>query len=174
MKKKKAKKKQPAKKVTPKKAARKKVPAKKKVGKKKAKAKRVKARQLTQEEAKQFAKEKSRAREYAANPRRLGDLLKAITEKAMRNKDDLKKIWDGLWALIRLVRAWLTGKYRDVPLKTVLLAIAAIIYFLNPFDVIPDFIPVVGYVDDAAVIAYAINSIRGDLDKFLEWEGSKK
>ncbi|MCK4294613.1 MAG: DUF1232 domain-containing protein [Planctomycetes bacterium] len=174
MKKKKAKKKQPAKKVTPKKAARKKVPAKKKVGKKKAKAKRVKARQLTQEEAKQFAKEKSRAREYAANPRRLRDLLKAITEKAMRNKDDLKKIWDGLWALIRLVRAWLTGKYRDVPLKTILLAIAAIIYFLNPFDVIPDFIPVVGYVDDAAVIAYAINSIRGDLDKFLEWEASKK
>lgn len=170
MKKKKAKKKQSAKKVTPKKAARKKPTAKKKMGK----GKGVKERQPTEYELKQLTKEKRRAREYMADKRRLGDLLKAITEKAMRNKYDLKKIWEGLWALIRLVRPWVTGKYRDVPLKTILLAIAAIIYFLNQFDVIPDFIPMVGYLDDAAVIRYAINSIRGDLDKFLEWERSKK
>lgn len=59
-------------------------------------------------------------------------------------------------------------------MQTILWAIAAIIYFVNPFDVIPDFIPVVGYVDDSTVIAFVINSIRKDLDDFLKWERSKK
>lgn len=169
MKKKKAKKKRSAKKVRGKKSGQ-----KKKVAKSKPKAKSVKKRRLTKEELKQLNKEKTRAREYMADKRRLVDLLKAAIEKAMRNKDDLKKIWDGLLALIRLVHAWATGKYRKVPLKPILWSIAAIIYFVNPFDVIPDFIPVAGYVDDAAVIGFVINSIRGDLNDFLGWEQTKK
>lgn len=76
-------------------------------------------------------------------------------------------------ALFRLIRAWVKGEYQ-VPWRTIVLAIAAIIYLVNPFDAIPDFIPVFGYVDDAAVIAFVINSIRGDLDEFLEWERLKK
>jgi len=51
------------------------------------------------------------------------------------------------------------------------MATAAIIYFVNPADVIPDVIPLVGYVDDAAVIAWVVAAIRADLDAFRRWEG---
>jgi uncharacterized membrane protein YkvA (DUF1232 family) len=48
----------------------------------------------------------------------------------------------------------------------------AIIYFVNPFDLIPDFIPVIGYLDDVAVIALAVASIHNDLDDFRAWEAN--
>ena len=52
------------------------------------------------------------------------------------------------------------------------LAIAAILYFVNPFDVIPDFIPGFGYLDDATVIGFVIASIGSDIRKFRRWERS--
>ena len=39
-----------------------------------------------------------------------------------------------------------------------------------PADLIPDFIPVIGYLDDAAVVALAVRSVKGDLDAFRAWE----
>ena len=170
MKKKKAKKRRSAKKVIKNKSAQKKTSKKKKV----AKVKAMRRRHPTEEEYKQLGKEKRRAREYVTDKPKTAQLLEEAMEKAKRNKGALTKLWGKLMVLFRLVSAWVKGEYTDVPLKTILLAIAAIIYFLNPFDVIPDFIPGLGYVDDVSVIAYAINSIRGDLDKFLEWERSKK
>ena len=48
--------------------------------------------------------------------------------------------------------------------------IGAIAYLLDPLDVIPDFIPIIGFTDDATVIALAISRVRKELDKFEEWE----
>lgn len=164
MKKKEAKKKHSAKKVI-----QKKTPKKEEVTKVQ-----VVRRHPTEEERKQFAKEKRRAREYVTDKQKTAQLLEEAIEKARRNKEALTKLWGKLMALFRLVSAWVKGEYTEVSLKTILLVIAAIIYFVNPFDVIPDFIPGVGYLDDAVVIIFVINSIRGDLDKFLKWERSKK
>jgi len=69
-----------------------------------------------------------------------------------------------------LLKAWRRGAYPVVPWRTIILGVAALIYFVDPFDLVPDFIPVVGYLDDATVIAFVIESIRRDLDKFLAWE----
>jgi uncharacterized membrane protein YkvA (DUF1232 family) len=128
----------------------------------------------TEEERKQFGREKRRAREYVNNKQQAAQLIKEAIEKANRNKGALKKLLDQLKALFRLTSAWVKGEYTDVSLKTIVWVIAAIIYFVNPFDVITDFLPGVGYVDDAAIIFFVINSVRHDLDKFLKWERSRK
>ena len=44
------------------------------------------------------------------------------------------------------------------------------IYFVSPLDVIPDSIPVLGYIDDALVVGLALKTVRADLDAFMEWE----
>ena len=95
----------------------------------------------TEQERRQFAKEKRRAREYVTDKQKTAQLLKEAIEKANRNKGALRNLWNKLTALFRLINAWVKGEYTDVSLKTILWVTAAIIYFVNPFDAIPDFIP---------------------------------
>jgi uncharacterized membrane protein YkvA (DUF1232 family) len=72
--------------------------------------------------------------------------------------------------LSRLASAYATGKYRVIPWKAVVTLLAAIIYFLNPIDLIPDFIPGIGLTDDFGILMWVYASVSGEIDKFLEWE----
>ncbi|RKZ29859.1 methyltransferase type 11 [bacterium] len=116
---------------------------------------------------------KTKAEEIARDAKRTSRLVEEAYIKAEKQRGVLEKIWDDLNGLLRLVKAWTKGDYKSVPWQTIVLAVAAIIYFINPFDVIPDFFPVMGYIDDAAVLGFVIASIKGDIDKFLSWEFEK-
>ncbi len=80
------------------------------------------------------------------------------------------KLWEDIELLVRLIRAWLKGAYRGVATQTLVAIVAAILYFVSPLDVVPDFIPGFGYVDDAALLAWVLKSIADDLDAFRAWE----
>jgi uncharacterized membrane protein YkvA (DUF1232 family) len=41
---------------------------------------------------------------------------------------------------------------------------------LNPLDLIPDFLPLVGQIDDAAVIAACLLMVRQDLHRYKKWK----
>jgi uncharacterized membrane protein YkvA (DUF1232 family) len=99
----------------------------------------------------------------------LGDAL----AKAYARRKVLYKVFADLMLLFRFVRAWARGDYREMPRKSVLWAMFAIIYFLSPIDLIPDFLPG-GYIDDMFVIAYVVKKIRADLDRFEEFERKRK
>ena len=71
--------------------------------------------------------------------------------------------------LFELVQDYIHGRHRGAPKRTVVAAAAALLYVLNPFDLIPDFIPGLGYVDDAAVVMLVIRSIRADIDDYRTW-----
>ena len=117
-----------------------------------------------------FESARRRAEEYASNPKKVSSLLEDAQRKAERNPDRMSKALEGLQSLCRLINAWLRGKYPVVPWRTIVLSLAAIIYFVNPLDLIPDLLPVVGFLDDAGVLAFVLQSIRKDLDRFLDWE----
>jgi uncharacterized membrane protein YkvA (DUF1232 family) len=51
--------------------------------------------------------------------------------------------------------------------------VATILYFLLPTDVIPDWILGLGYIDDAALIGWTMNTVKSDIDGFREWESRK-
>lgn len=72
--------------------------------------------------------------------------------------------------MLSMVRAYVKKQYRQVPKTSILLAIATGIYVVNPFDVMPDVLPFVGYVDDAAAIGMLLQSIHMDLGKYKEWQ----
>lgn len=113
---------------------------------------------------------KKRAQWYAADPERAAQLLGEATRKADAQQGRLDKVWTELGALFRLVRAWAGGRYKQVSLKTIVLVMAALVYFVNPLDIIPDVIPALGFVDDVTVIAYVVNHVRKEIESFLTWE----
>jgi uncharacterized membrane protein YkvA (DUF1232 family) len=110
------------------------------------------------------------AEEYSNDRSRVGTLLSGAERKAERDRDRLGEIWDTLGALIRLLRAWARGRYTVVPWRTLVFAIAGVLYFVDPLDLIPDPIPVIGYLDDATVLAFVLRAIRKDVERFLAWE----
>jgi len=117
-----------------------------------------------------FENAQNKAEEFAKDKQKTDYLLNEALKKAERNKNVLENIWTDLQALIRLTRAWLKSEYTQTPWQTIVFAIAGIIYFVNPFDIVPDFIPGAGYLDDATVIGFVIKSIRREIKQFLDWE----
>lgn len=77
------------------------------------------------------------------------------------------------YILGRLAKAYALGRYRAVPWRAMLILLAAVIYFLNPLDLIPDLIPVFGLTDDFAVLLWVYNAIGAEVDKFLAWESAQ-
>src|SRR6185436_20621491 len=95
----------------------------------------------------------NKARAVLKDKERLEGVLREAVIKADRNKSKIRRLWANVKALTRMIRAWANGEYRRVPLSTLLSASAAILYFLNPFDLVPDFLPV-GLIDDALFMGW--------------------
>ena len=68
-----------------------------------------------------------------------------------------------------LVRNYIRKEYTDIPIGTVIAIIAALIYFVSPFDVVPDSIPLLGYFDDAAVVAACWKLVESDIEEYQQW-----
>jgi uncharacterized membrane protein YkvA (DUF1232 family) len=119
----------------------------------------------------EFAQAVISAKAYVENPRRLGPLFEeAAKQAASMPKEPFHETWPYFQAMLRLIRAYSQGNYRDVPESTLVVIIAAIIYVVNPLDVIPDALPALGYLDDATVLALAVRRARQALDDFMTWE----
>ncbi len=75
--------------------------------------------------------------------------------------------------LTALVRDWRTGRYRQALYGTIAAVVFALIYVFNPFDIIPDVLPIIGAVDDATVIGACLMLIERDLNKYRSWKESQ-
>src|SRR4030081_509138 len=119
----------------------------------------------------EFAKAVKNAKSYVGNPQRLQSLFEeASKQAASMPKEPFQETWPYFQAMLRLIRAYSQANYRDVPESTLVVIIAAIIYVVNPLDVIPDALPALGFLDDATVIALAVRRARQTLDDFMVWE----
>ncbi|HYE97927.1 MAG TPA: DUF1232 domain-containing protein [Planctomycetota bacterium] len=63
------------------------------------------------------------------------------------------------------------GTYRRLPLATLAMAAAALLYFFNPLDLVPDVLPGIGFIDDALVLSLAVKALRKDLRAYVDWKG---
>lgn len=71
--------------------------------------------------------------------------------------------------VIGMIRSYFKGNYREVPVGSIIGLIAAIIYFISPVDIIPDVIPVVGQLDDIAVLTWALKQVHDDIRRYEQW-----
>lgn len=121
-------------------------------------------------ESKFFRRATERAGRIAGDPQKLRDIADRAGRSAALRSGPFAAVTDEFRALIRLVVAYARGHYREIPVEALVIVVAGLIYVVSPLDLIPDTIPGVGVVDDAAVIGWVIKTVRGELDAFREWE----
>ena len=119
-----------------------------------------------------FDKAKRSAQKVIDNGTKLKKLIEKGIKKAKDKDNALSGFVDDLQKLFRMLKAYTTGTYKDFSASTLLYIVAAVVYFVNPFDVLPDFILGLGFIDDATVIAFAIKKIHSELTAFTLWEAN--
>ncbi len=117
-----------------------------------------------------FRRAVRRATATVAGERPLGRLLGVAAGLLGRNPAALARVRSDAAALVRMAREALSGHYRTVPKRTLIAALAAVIYLVDPIDLIPDVLPMLGLLDDAVILAWVVRQIRRDIDEFLAWE----
>ena len=93
-------------------------------------------------------------------------------EEFVRKGSKLGEMWDNAKLLFQMLKDYKAGRYTEVPCTIIAAIVFAMIYFFSPIDVIPDMIPVVGYVDDAAVFSFVLKSFAVQISKYKEWRES--
>jgi uncharacterized membrane protein YkvA (DUF1232 family) len=116
-----------------------------------------------------FEQAQLKAATYVGHRENLRRLLEVASRKSERYYESLLAPWETLQIFFRMIRACLSGKY-CAPADTILAMVAAIIYFVSPFDLIPDALPVFGLMDDAAVIGCVARLNLTALSNFRKWE----
>ena len=90
--------------------------------------------------------------------RRIMELMKKLGERM----DDVKLLWS-------MLVDYKKGRYPNVPWKLIASIVFFFVYLVNPFDIIPDAIPVLGFTDDIGVLSLVLASFASDIDDYKKW-----
>lgn len=101
-------------------------------------------------------------------------------EVVLKNEEAINKKFSGSNSLAKyselgkimvgMLKDVKNGIYPEIPWYTIATVVLSLLYLLNPFDMIPDFIPGIGYIDDLAILSIGTGWIESDLHKYLDWK----
>src|SRR3990172_13390970 len=101
-------------------------------------------------------------------------------EKVINKSEEIKKKFSAKGPLVRfiedgqlliaIVKDYWSGAYRQVPYGSIASIVFTLIYVLNPFDLVPDTLPLIGQVDDVAVMGACLILVERGLHKHKDWK----
>ena len=93
--------------------------------------------------------------------------LKKVQETASSSNSTVVKLLNRYIILFsELIKAYVQGTYTKLPVITLVKITAALLYFVMPFDFVPDFLPFIGFADDLAIVVWVGKAIKEELDEF--------
>lgn len=133
------------------------------------KLKRAAKRAFTEEELKNaIATKNEEAKTYIDDEEKFEKFIQKL-EKKLKNIPGIGPYLSDLTCAISLVRSYIKREYREIPLGSVIGIVSALIYVVSPIDLIPDPIPGIGFVDDAAAITFALKMFFTDIEDYKKW-----
>jgi uncharacterized membrane protein YkvA (DUF1232 family) len=120
-----------------------------------------------------FKKFLGKAGGLLTKPVKLGLLLTTAYGKLVdvdRPESGFQQLKNAGLTLIRLIKAYANGEYRNVATKSMVIGVAVLLYLVTPLDIIPDFIPGIGLLDDISLMAWFISAFQDEITKFKNWE----
>ncbi len=104
-------------------------------------------------------------------------LLDKIVKAAYKKLEDfLEKyidIKDKIEGIAGIIFDWRMGNYKDISVKNLTIGVMALLYFISPYDAIPDFLPFIGKQDDRFILKKFISYLDTELDKYNKWKSSE-
>lgn len=120
---------------------------------------------------------KTKAEEYLHDPDKTRNLVEEAVRKTNAREPGStinRDFWSQLKAFNRMLKAYITKQYTVVPWGSIAMVTGTIIYFVSPIDLVLDWIPVAGLVDDAAVMVFVFRQVSNDIEKFQNWEADRE
>jgi uncharacterized membrane protein YkvA (DUF1232 family) len=113
--------------------------------------------------------------DHSQNHNRDDDIRRvdASADEIERKLPKLRKLMEQASMMLAMVRDYVSGAYREVPYWAISATALALLYVLTPLDIIPDALPGIGYLDDAAVVAFCLKLMERELEKYIEWRGRR-
>lgn len=71
--------------------------------------------------------------------------------------------------LFNYIRDAILGRYDSYSKANLLMALAGLVYLISPVDIVPDFIPIAGWLDDIAVLKFVLDRLSSELKQYAEW-----
>jgi uncharacterized membrane protein YkvA (DUF1232 family) len=102
---------------------------------------------------------------------RLRASREAVLEKLREIPDRMQKLVNQIRLLLDLTDDYASGRYREVSWLSLGVAVVAALFFISPADVVPDWLPIVGQLDDMAAVAIALKVLKRDLIKYCQFRG---
>jgi len=91
-------------------------------------------------------------------------------EEKVKGSGKLKRFGTDIRLMFSLLRDYWQGRYRAIPWKSIAAIAGALLYVLNPLDLIPDLIIGFGFLDDAGVVALCLKMVESDLHRYAAWK----
>ncbi len=130
-------------------------------------------KRLSKEKIKeQIDKFSEKAKKIIDNPEKVS----AVLEKAGSLCDDLShlriigKHFREASLVCNMLNDYICKRYTKIPTATVITLLAAVLYFVSPIDIIPDFLPLIGHLDDMIVFGFVQDAAKADLKKYEKWK----
>lgn len=86
----------------------------------------------------------------------------------------LKTLFEQGKIMLSMVQDYWKGSYREIPYWAIGAVSLALLYVLNPVDIIVDVVPGIGYLDDATVVAFCLKLVQKELEKYQAWSAAQK
>lgn len=68
----------------------------------------------------------------------------------------------------------INGAYKGTPYSSIVMVAFAMLYTLSPVDILCDKIPILGVLDDAAIIKLVLDTIKNDLETYSFWKETQE
>lgn len=115
---------------------------------------------------------KAEAATILADEGKVARLIAELEEKA--KKTEFGKVLENIPVLIHCLKSYIKREYTEIPVGTILAIVSALLYWCSPIDIVPDVIPGIGHLDDAAVVMVCLTMVKVDLDDYKKWLAAKE
>ena len=110
-----------------------------------------------------------KAKSILRDPQKMEALARKINKK-LANIPVVGEYFADLPILCMMAVDYVKGTYKEIPFATMVGLVVALVYFMTPVDLVPDAIPGLGRLDDAAVLLFAVKAAHNDIADYKAWK----